>query len=76
MHEARRERQRAGDVDALPLPAGQLVRIAVGEQRRVEPDLAQQVVRAARAPRRGEAPCTFGPNAIVSSIVSRGLSEA
>jgi hypothetical protein len=38
----RLERQRAGDVDPLPLPAGQLVRIAAGEESRTQPDLVEQ----------------------------------
>src|SRR5204863_3974435 len=42
-HHARPGGQRAGDIDALLLPAGQLVRIARPEQFRIEPDLAQRV---------------------------------
>ncbi len=44
--EARLERERAGDVDALALAARDLVRIAPGEARRLEPDPMEQVVGA------------------------------
>ena len=40
--DARVERDRAGDADALPLAAGEGVRIAL-HHRRVEPDQAQQL---------------------------------
>ena len=42
----RLERERARDVDALALAAGNLVRIAAGEARRLETDAMQQIVRA------------------------------
>ena len=61
------ERQRARDVHALLLAAGQLVRIARAEQVGVQ----TRPSRAGRAPRfRASArdmPCTFGPKAIESS---------
>ena len=44
-HQPRLQRQRPGDVDPLALPARQLVRIAAGEARRVQPHPGQQVVR-------------------------------
>ena len=47
------QRQRAGDADALPLPAGELVRIAVGEIR-VQPDRLAAVPAPDRAVRRCE----------------------
>ena len=43
--QVRVERQRAGDRDALPLPAGELVRVAV-EVLPAEPDLLQQLDHA------------------------------
>ena len=44
--EPRLEREPARDIDALALAAGNLVRIAPGEARRLEADAMQQVVRA------------------------------
>ena len=53
--QARVERERAGDADALALPAGKLVRIAV-ERLRPQADLAEQLGRPGlRAPGRGDA---------------------
>jgi hypothetical protein len=40
----RREGERPGDVDALPLAAGQLVRVAAAEALRLEPDLGEELV--------------------------------
>ena len=57
--DARIERQGAGDVDALPLPARQLVRIAADEQVRLQPDLGQQMARAFAGFRRRQ-PMTLG----------------
>ena len=53
--------ERAGDADALALAAGELVRVAVGVRRRVEPDELHQLqrTRLARSPwtrRRAAAP--------------------
>jgi hypothetical protein len=50
--EARLERQRARDVDALTLAAGDLVRVAPGEACGLEPDTMEQIVgaRGRRAP--------------------------
>ena len=62
------QRQRPGDVDALALAAGQLVRIAPPEAVRVEADLRQQIVRQGHAPCRAGMPWTRGPKAIESSI--------
>ena len=41
--------ERPGHADALPLAAGELVRVAVGVRRRVEPDEVHQLVAPARA---------------------------
>ena len=49
-YQARRQRQRPGDVDALALAAGNLVRIAVGESFGTQSDLAEQFAR--QCPRR------------------------
>src|SRR5215216_4802906 len=45
--EARLERERAGDVDALPLSARELVRVALGEAARIEADPGKEVAGAA-----------------------------
>ena len=44
------QRQRAGDADALALPAGELVRVAVVVLR-VQPDQLQQLLHPRLAPR-------------------------
>jgi hypothetical protein len=45
-HHARLQGQRPRDVDALPLPARELVRIALGEAPRLQAHARQQVARA------------------------------
>ena len=70
------ERQRAGDADALALPAGEFVRIAV-ERLGPQPDLAEQrldalVERAARRRRRNSS----SGSATMSRTAMRGLSDA
>ena len=73
-HHARLGGERAGDVDALLLPARQLVRIARAEQIGVEPDLAEDV--AGDVARLGLfRPWMNGPNATESRTGMRGLSE-
>ena len=47
--------QRPGDADPLPLTAGELVRVAVAELRRVQPDQLQQLVDPAADPVLGPA---------------------
>ena len=68
-------RERAGDADALRLPAGELVRVAVEEVRR-EAHGVDQLARAARRalPGRGRAGGSAAPPAI-ARMVLRGLSE-
>ena len=75
-HQARLERERAGDVDALALAARQLVRIAAGEARRARARRGAAGRAPARSPARVDTPCTCGPKATESSMVRRGLSEA
>jgi hypothetical protein len=72
--EARLERERAGDVDALALTAGELVRVALGEAARLQPDPVQEVARAGDGLAARD-PCTCGPNAIEASTVRRGFSD-
>ena len=72
----RLDRERAGDADALPLTAGELVRIAVGVLRR-QADEREQLGRPARPP----APCPcHGARGRASPIVVftrlRGFSDA
>ena len=52
--QARVQRERAGDADALPLAAGELVRVARGVLG-VEPDQCHQLAHARRAARRRDA---------------------
>ena len=73
--EARLQRQRAGDVDALALAAGELVGIALGEARGLEDSTRARRSRARAMEAAFESPCTCGPKAIEASIVRRGLSE-
>ena len=69
------ERQRAGDADALPLAAGEFVRIAF-HRAGIEADQAQQFVGALLAPPSGSAPCAIGPSVMMLPTLRRGLSEA
>ena len=75
-HQSRRQRQRARNVDTLALPAGNFVRIAAGKILRPQAHLAEQLTRQRARDAPSAMPCTLGPKAIDSSIVSRGLSEA
>ena len=70
------QRQGAGDVDALALAAGQLVRVAAGELRRVEADRASSSSRARPRAAARCMPCTCGRRRCSSPMVRRGFSEA
>ena len=68
-HQPRLQGERAGDVDPLALPAGDLVRIAPGEALRLQADPGEQTrARAPRPPGRARR-CTFGPKAMTVSTV-------
>ena len=66
--------ERAGDADALPLATGELVREAVGEHVRVEPDQLHQLDRRGRARRDFDQPSRLGTVATLVAIVWCGNS--
>ncbi len=74
--EARLQHHGAGDGDALPLPAGEFVRVAEAALR-IDADFARARGRRARRapppPRSGS--CTRSPSATTSPTTMRGLSE-
>ena len=73
---SRIEHERTGDSDTLALPAGELVRIAVGVLGR-QPDGRQQVADLGRALRLSLIPrWTSSGSLSVSPTVRRGFSEA
>ena len=72
---ARLHAQRARQPDALALPAGELVRVAVA-QVPAQPDLLEQLGRRARRARRPEAsPCSRSGSAAMAPTVMRGFSD-
>ena len=73
--EARLDGERAGDADALPLAAGELVRVAPGVFRR-ESDESQQLRARARVGARPRGRAASSGSASVCPTVMRGLSEA
>jgi hypothetical protein len=72
--QVRLEREGPGDPDALPLAAGELVRVAVAVLG-LQPDGGQQVPTRARAAS-FEVPWMMSGSAIVSRTGMRGLSDA
>ncbi len=72
----RRQCERAGDRDALALPAGEFVREEVGRARR-QPDQIEQLATPGRAPSAaGSCSLVTSGSAMMSRIRMRGLSEA
>jgi hypothetical protein len=67
---SRLERERAGDVDPLPLSTGLLVRVTAGEQGRTQPDLVEQAL-GALARRSGRQPLG-GTRAEGDDVADRG----
>ena len=74
-HQLRLEDDRSGDGDALALPAGKFVRIAVAHGG-IEPDLGKRRGSRARARARSCAgSCTIRPSVTIWPPVMRGDSE-
>ena len=74
--QARLERQRAGDADALALAAGELVRVALGHVGQ-QADHGDQLgdALAVRGRGRSASPCTSSGSPMMSRTFMRGLSE-
>ena len=66
--------QHLREADALALPAGEHVRIAVAE--RAEPDAREPILRARHAPRRAATPAVSSPIATFSIAVFQGNSAS
>ena len=72
--ELRLDGERPGDTDPLPLPAAELVRLAVGRRRR-QPDGVEQLLDPVAAAIARRERCTFSTSSSVWRTVIVGLSD-